>query len=70
MNSSLPRAAVRCARAQRGAITYTYDALNRLQTKAYSDGVTAPVTMTYDGAGAGTCPGSGTAATSRCPGNQ
>ena len=28
--------------------TYTYDALNRLTNKSYSDGVTAPVTYTYD----------------------
>ena len=45
--------------------TNTYDALNRLQTKSYSDSVTAPVTMTYDSAGAGACPGNITASESR-----
>jgi YD repeat-containing protein len=39
--------------------TYTYDALNRLHTKTYSDGVTPAVTMNYDEAGA--CPNSATA---------
>ena len=38
--------------------SYTYDGLNRLQTKSYSDGTTATVTLSYDdGTGAGSCPG-------------
>src|SRR5258708_2772191 len=36
--------------------SYTYDAVNRMQTKSYSDGMTPGVTMSYDGSGSGACP--------------
>ena len=39
--------------------TYTYDALNRLQSKTYSDGTTPAVQLVYDSSGA--CPAGATA---------
>ena len=42
--------------------SYSYDALNRQQTKSYSDGKTPTVTYTYDSAGGSTtCPSSASA---------
>jgi RHS repeat-associated protein len=37
------------------ATSYSYDKLNRMFTKSYSDGTTPPVTFAYDGTGSGAC---------------
>jgi RHS repeat-associated protein len=45
------------SRADNAGVTtsYTYDKLNRMFTKSYSDGATPPVTFAYDGTGSGVC---------------